>query len=129
MDNYINQKLDMQQNILAGGIKMKDRNLLTTLLFGLSNKCTNFFDQLNGNCMHDLYLFKSKLHTSAAGKENLATNARNELATEKVYYVNNWKQDWLISRLLFNNHIFLAMIKRTLCARRWAGSSDPQGDG
>jgi hypothetical protein len=35
MDDYIKQKSDMRQKILAGGGKMKDRDLMTVLLSGL----------------------------------------------------------------------------------------------
>jgi hypothetical protein len=87
MDDYINQKSDMRQKILAGGGKMKDRDLMTALLSGLSKEYSNFFDQLNAECLRDLNLFTAKLRSSARDKENLAGNAKSTPVTEKVYYV------------------------------------------
>jgi hypothetical protein len=65
MDDYNNQKSDMRQKILAGGGKMKHRDLMTVLLSGLSKEFSNFFDQLNAECLRDLNLFKAKLHSTA----------------------------------------------------------------
>jgi hypothetical protein len=84
MDDYINQKSDMRQKILAVGGKMKDRDLMTALLSGLSKE---YFDQLNAECLCNLNLFTAKLHSSARDQKNLAGNAKPVPATEKVYYV------------------------------------------